>query len=170
MPHVSRLSNRKRLKQIINLAPAISKRVKANAHLVEQGQVEIGQGRRRRISDVPPAPHLAGRASGDQDRQVHMVVHVRVAHPAAVEIEAVVQKRAVPFGRRLELGEEFGEERHVEPVDLGHLGDFGGVVPVVGERVVRVGYADLRIGSRTGFAGELERDDAGDVAVERQHL
>ena len=55
-------------------------------------------------------------------------------------------------------------------VDLGHLGDLLGVVAVVRQRVVRVGDADLGIGPVAGLAGELEGDDAGDVALERQHL
>ena len=41
---------------------------------------------------------------------------------------------------------------------------------MVRERVVRVGNADLGIGAVAGLARELERDDAGDVALERQHL
>ena len=36
--------------------------------------------------------------------------------------------------------------------------------------MVRIGHADLGIGALAGFARELERDDAGDVALERQHL
>ena len=34
----------------------------------------------------------------------------------------------------------------------------------------RVGHADFRIGSVAGFASELERNDARDIALQRQHL
>ena len=36
--------------------------------------------------------------------------------------------------------------------------------------MVRIGNADLGIGARAGFARQLERDHAGDVALQRQHL
>ena len=115
------------------------------------------------IADVPAAPHLAGRTAGDEDRQVRVIMKVGIAHPAAVEVERVVQERAVPLGCGLQLREELGEQRHMELVDLGHPGDLCGVVAVVRERVVRVGDADLGIGPRAGFAGELEGDHPGDV-------
>ena len=41
---------------------------------------------------------------------------------------------------------------------------------MVRERVVRIGHADLGVGAVAGLARELERDDAGDVALQRQHL
>ena len=47
----------------------------------------------------------------------------------------------------------------------GHLRDLGRVVPVVRERMVRVGDADLGIGPPAGLAGELERDDPRDVPL-----
>ncbi len=82
----------------------------------------------------------------------------------------MIEQRAVAFRRRLELGEELGEQRDVELVDLRHPGDLRRVVAVVRQRVVRVGHADLGIGAVAGLAGELEGDDAGDVALEGQHL
>jgi hypothetical protein len=40
----------------------------------------------------------------------------------------------------------------------------------VGERVVGFRYADFGVGTRRRFAGQLEGDDAGDVALEGQGL
>lgn len=99
-----------------------------------------------------------------------MIVEVGIAHPAPVEVKRVVEERAVPLGRGLQLPDELGEQRDVECVDLGHLRDLVGVVPVVGERMVRIGDADLGIGPRAGLPGELECDDPGDVPLERQDL
>ena len=48
-----------------------------------------------------------GGAAGDQNRQVHVVVDVGIAHAAAVEEQPVVEERAVAFGRRLQLLEEY---------------------------------------------------------------
>jgi len=41
---------------------------------------------------------------------------------------------------------------------------------VVGERMVRVGDTNFRISAIAGFAGQLERDDARDVGLQREHL
>ena len=82
----------------------------------------------------------------------------------------MVEQRAVAFRRGLQLLQEVGEQRHVERVDLGHLRDLLRIVAVVRERMVRIGHADLGIGARAGFARQLEGDDAGDVALQRQHL
>ena len=99
-----------------------------------------------------------------------MVVDVGVAHAAAVEVERVIEQRAVAVRRGFQLCEELGEQRDVELVDLRHLGDFLRIVAVVGKRVMRIGDADFRVGAVAGFAGELEGDDAGDVALQGQHL
>ena len=58
----------------------------------------------------------------------------------------------------------------MELVDLRHLRDLLGIAAVVRQRVVRIGDADLRIGAIAGLARELERDDARDVALQREHL
>ena len=42
-----------------------------------------------------PPLTLPGRAAGNDDRQVHVIVDVRIAHAAAVEVERVVEQRAV---------------------------------------------------------------------------
>src|ERR1017187_10389880 len=138
--------HRERFEQLIDLAAAVGEGVEADSHLFEQREVEVGERRRLLLADVAPAPHLAGRAAGDEDRQVRMVVEVGVAHAAAVEVERMVQERAISLGRCLQLREELGKQRHVELVDLGHPRDLLGVVPVVRERVVRVGDSDLGIG------------------------
>ena len=47
---------------------------------------------------------------------------------------------------------------------------FSGIVAVMRQRVMRIGHADLGVGAVAGLARELERDDARDVALQRQHL
>ena len=44
------------------------------------------------------------------------------------------------------------------------------VAAVVGERVVRLGDADLVVGAVGGLAGELEGDDARDIALHGEDL
>src|SRR5262245_18352520 len=153
------------LKQPFHLAVAVAELVDTNAGLGEQGQVQVGQWGRLLEADVPPALHSCGCALSYQDRQVGVVVYVRIAHTTAVQVDRVIEQSAVPFLGRLELAEKLREQRHVEPVDLGDLGDLLGVVAVVRKRVVRVGHADLGIGAVTGFARELEGDHARDVPL-----
>src|SRR4030095_15862775 len=98
MPLNSEL-NRQRLKQLIHFAIAIGERVEMDADLVEQRQVEIGQGGRLGVFDVTPAFQSAGGATGDKDRQVCVVMHVGIANAAAVEVERMVEQCAVPFRR-----------------------------------------------------------------------
>ena len=99
-----------------------------------------------------------------------MVVDVRVAHAAAVEIERVVQQVAIALRHRRQLLQEVVEQRDVELVDLRQLRHLLGVVAVVRRRVVRIRHPDLGIGPVARLAGELEGDDPGHVGLERQHL
>src|SRR5262245_28892368 len=57
----------RRLKQLVHLPLAVAERVEPHAHLVEQRQVEVGQGRRFGKADVAAALHLAGGAAGDEN-------------------------------------------------------------------------------------------------------
>ena len=58
----------------------------------------------------------------------------------------------------------------MELIDLRHARDLVRIVAVMRERMVRIGNTDLWVGAIAGFAGELERDDPGDVTLQRQHL
>ena len=93
-----------------------------------------------------------------------------IAHAAAVQVERMVEQRAVAFRRGLQLLQELREQRDVELIDLGHLGDLLRIVAVMRQRMMRIGNADLRIGAVAGFARQLKRDDARDVALQRQQL
>ena len=125
-------SNAQRFEQRVHLAVAVAELVEADAYLIEQCEMKVGQRRGFVETDVPSALHAAGSAPGHDDREVRVVVHVRVAHAAAVEVQRVVEERSVAVLRRGELAEELGEEGDVELVDLRKLGDLGRVVAVVG--------------------------------------
>jgi len=87
---------------------------------------------------------------------------------AAVDDDGVIEQCAVAIRRSGELRDELREQLHVQHVHLRHLLDPLRVVAVVGERVMRIGHADLRVGAVAGFAGELERHHARDVALHGQ--
>src|SRR5439155_2006515 len=163
-------SNPQRLRQFVNFAVAVGERVEVDANLVEQRQVEIGQRSRFVILDVTPALHPACRATGDQDRQVRVVMDVRIAYATAVKIERMIEQCAIPFRRGLQLPKELGKQRHMKLIDLGHARNFFRIIAVMRKRMMRIRNADLGVSSIAGFARELERDDARDITLQRQDL
>src|SRR5580765_3880885 len=102
----------------------------------------------------------------DQDRKVLVIVQAGIAHAASVQINAVIEERAVAIGSRLHPLEELREQRHVERVDLRDLRHLFGIGAVMTRWMVRVGDADLRIRAIALLARELERDDARDLRLE----
>lgn len=95
------------------------------------------------------------------------VIDVGVSNAGAVEEHRVVEDGAVAVGGVFQAVEVVGEEGDVEGVDLRHALDLGGVVAVGGEGVVGIGDAGLGgVSAVAGLAGELEGDDARDVALE----
>ena len=69
-------------------------------------------------SDVPTALQAGGGAARDHDRQILVIVQAGVAHAAAVQIERMIEERAVTVRRVLHALEEVREQRHVEGIDL----------------------------------------------------
>ena len=132
--------------------------------------MEVGQRRAALVLDVPATPHAGRRAARDQNGKVLMVVHAGVAHPASVQVDRVIEQRAVAVGRGFQLLEKLREQRHVERVDLGNLRELFRIVAVMTGGMVRVRDADFRIRAVAELARQLERDDPCDVRLERQDL
>ena len=106
----------------------------------------------------------------DQDRQVYVIVDIRIAHAAAIENHRMIEQRTVAVPRGLQFFQVVGKQRNMERIDLCHLGELLRIAAVVRQRMMRLGHADLGIGARAGLASELERDDAGDIALHGEHL
>ena len=130
--------------------------------------MKVRQGRALLILDVPPASQAGRGTAGDQNRQLHVVVQAGVTHAAAVEVDGVVQQRAIPVRRRLQLLQKAGENRNMVGVDLGDFLDFYRIIAVVAGGMMGLRHADFRIGAITQLAGELEGDDPGDIRLQRQ--
>src|SRR5450432_3444135 len=162
-------SEREWIEQLAYFALAVGERIHANACALEQSQVQICKRSGLGITYVTAALELAG-STGDKDRKVDVVMLVAVAHSAAVKVERVVEQRAVAFRNGLELLQEVREERDVKFVDPGYLREHFGVAVVVRERMVRFGDSYLGIGPVAGFTGQLERNHARHVALQRQGL
>src|SRR6058998_316243 len=103
-------SDRKRLEQVVYLAVAVGKRIEVHADFVEQRQVKVRQRPGFVVLDVTSAFHSGCGATGDKDRQIRVVMDVRIADAAAVEIKRMIEERAVSFRRRFQLLEKFGEQ------------------------------------------------------------
>src|SRR5262249_32599142 len=93
-----------------------------------------------------------------------------IAHAAAVQVDRVIEERAIAIGCGLHPLKEFGKQLDVVGVDLGDLCYLHGVVAVMANRVMRVRNSNLGIGTIALLARELERDDTRDVGLKRQNL
>src|SRR2546425_12891511 len=119
-----------------------------NANAIEKREVEVGQRRPRLlVPDVAAALQAGRSAAGNQDRKVLVTVQAGIAHAAAVQIDRVIEERAVTVGSRPHLLEEIRKQRDMEAVDLGNLRDLFRIVAMMARWMVRIGHADLRIGT-----------------------
>src|SRR5207344_207129 len=98
-------------------------------------------------------------SSGDQERKIFVIVKAWITHAASIQVDRVIEKRAVPVGSGFHSLEEVRKERNMERIDLCNLRYFFGIVAVMTDWMVRVRNADLRIRSIALLARELEGDD-----------
>ena len=138
--------------------------------MVEQREVKIGQRGVPLELDVPTTSHLSGTTARNHDREVGVVMHVRIAHTASKKVGRVVQQGAVAIGRLPEPLEKIGEQRNLIRIDLRQLGQLDRVIHVMRHRMMWLGNSDLRIGPGTGLSGQLERDHSGQVSLQGEHL
>ena len=134
---------------------------------VQQRQVQIRQRCPILIPDVLPASQAGRRATRDQNREVHVVVQTRVTHPAPVQVDRIVEQRALTIRSGPQLLDKLREQRNVERVDLGNFLDLYGVIAMVTRRMVRIWNADFRIRAVAELARELEADDPRDIGLKR---
>src|SRR5437016_3356111 len=99
-----------------------------------------------------------------------MVVDTRVAHPASVQVDGVIEQRTVAVGSGFQFLEKLREQRHVERVDLGDFGELFRIVAMMTRGMVRVWDADFRIRTVIELARQLEADNPSDVGLKRQDL
>lgn len=84
-----------RLEYFARPTRAVGEAVQVHADVIQQRQVQVGQRRSLVVLDMPPTLDLSGSAAGNSDRQVGVVVYIRVAHAAPQQIGRVVEQRAV---------------------------------------------------------------------------
>src|SRR5919108_3568159 len=72
-----------RLQELLNLTRTVDEAVELHAAFVEQRQVKIRERRLLFVLDVASAAQPSGATAGHDNRQVRMIVDIRIAHPAA---------------------------------------------------------------------------------------
>src|SRR5918994_124242 len=125
------------------LAAAVAQLLDRDVHLVgnRQQQVRCGIALEHQVT---PAGHELF-STNQHERQVRMIVRVALAHPGAVEEDAVVEQRAIAVRCVPQLLEIRREKAYVIGVELDDVLDLDRVALVMGERVMRFENADLRI-------------------------
>ena len=84
-------SNGNRFEKVVHFAIAVGERVEPNANFVQQRQVQVGQRGRFFVLDMPSAPQIPGGTACHDDRQIDVIMHVRVTHAAAIHVKDMVQ-------------------------------------------------------------------------------
>ena len=137
---------------------------------IEQGQMQVGQRRRLRVTDMSIALHTSGCATGYNHRQISVVVDIWISNAAAVEVERMVQQRAIAFRCVLQFLQKLSKEGNMERIDLCHPRNLVRIIAVVGKWMVWIRNTDFRIGAVTGLPRQLECDDTSDIRLEREQL
>src|SRR5439155_9975129 len=120
--------------------------------------------------DMPAALQAGCSAARDQDRKVLVIVKAGIPHATAVQVDRVIEERAVTIGSSLHSLEELGKQRNMVRIDLRYLRQLFRIPPVMAGRMVRIGDADVRVRTIALLARELEGDDARNVCLEGQNL
>src|SRR5690242_15106186 len=163
-------SRRKRIQQLFHLTLTVAKSIQPDTGFIQQCQVKISERRGLSIFNMASALKIARSPAGHQHWDIHVIMHVGIAHAAAIKVHGMIQQRTGAIRRRLHLSDEIGEQLHMKRIDLGNLGKHFRITAAVRCRVMRIRQADLGIRARAGFASELKRDNARDVALECQYL
>src|SRR5581483_9588566 len=83
--------------QVLQAAGAVAEAVDADAHALEHGQVQVGDGRIARIADMTVRAERSASLACEENGEVVVVVAVAVEVARAVENHAVVEQRALAF-------------------------------------------------------------------------
>ena len=123
--------NRRHFEQLIHLAVAVREFVERHTDFIEQRQVEVRERRGLRIFEMAIAFQSRGRAAGDNNGKIRVIVNVRIPDAAAVEEQRMIQQSAIAFARRFQLPKELREQRNVERIDFRHARDLLQIVAMV---------------------------------------
>ena len=89
------------IEEVFDLSRAVHERIQVNANAIEQREMEVGQRRSLVVPDMPAASQAGCGAARDQDWKVFVIVKAGVTHAAAVQVDRVIEERAVTVGSGL---------------------------------------------------------------------
>ncbi len=118
---------------------------------------KIAQRRAVFVANVSSGLDSTTATSGQDDRQVIVVVPVTVTDAAAVNQHAVVQQRAVAFSDLLQSSQQIVEAINLKAIDLGDVLLFVLALAVVRKLVVAFADTNLGITAIAASIGEHER-------------
>ena len=107
-------------------------------------------------------------ATGDENRQVIVVVTIAIGDRASVEHNRCIEERSSVFFRALERAKERRTTLDLKSIDRGEMRHFLGVSAVMRDIVMPIRNADLAIGPIRTFVREHECRDARRVGLERE--
>src|SRR5262245_58483889 len=100
-------------KEVLNLPGAVHERIQMHPHTIEQRVMEVGEVRSLLVANVPAALQARHGSACDQNRQVFVIVSTRIPDAASVQINGVVEERAVAIRRGFHSLKKVGEQRQM---------------------------------------------------------
>src|SRR5437868_6938163 len=93
-------------KEVFDFSAAVPERIQMNANVIQQREVEVGEGCSLLVLNMPSPLQAGSGAAGDQDRKVVVIVKAGITHAAAVHVDRVIEQRAVTVRSGLHFLEE----------------------------------------------------------------
>ncbi len=110
------------LRQPFQLSRAVAQLFRRHAHAIEHAEIEVGERRFFLNADVLAGLERPAAFTGEQNRQLVVVVGVAVADAASQDDHGVVQKRSLAFPNSLQFFQHISELGDVKAINLGNLG------------------------------------------------
>ena len=159
---------RTRLEQHVQLAGGVADGLRRNPDAIQHREEEVGHRGAVFVLDVPPCLHGAAALARDQDREVVVVVAIRIGDTATVDEHRVVEEGAVRLLNGFHPIQDIGELLDMERIDLLKLVELFRVLAVVADLVVAVGDPDVAVRPVAALVRQHEGADPRQVGLERQ--
>ena len=104
------------MSELVQFGLGVAEGFALDVHAVQQGDVEIRHRRFRGIDDVASGLDAACSVTGQDHRQMIVLMAVAVAQAAAVDDHGMIEQRAVAVFCGFQFAQEIGELLHVDSV------------------------------------------------------
>src|SRR5262245_24435139 len=100
-PHAMPSIQSNGIEEVFDFSCAVHERIQMNADAIEQRKVNVGKRSSLLVPNVTTTLQAGSGATRDEDRQVVMIVKAGIAHAAAVQVDGVIEERAITIGSSL---------------------------------------------------------------------